>query len=46
MIVDLNAYSRGKVADGQYRGLILDLDQKIDLAKLPIARGASFSTLR
>ena len=27
-----------------YRGLLLDLDQKIDIAKLPVVKGASFDS--
>ena len=44
MISDLDHDSTKRLANGLYRGLILNLDQKIDLAKLPVAKGASFDS--
>ena len=44
MISDLSLDSTKRLTDRLCRGLLLDLDQKIDLAKLPVAKGASFDS--
>lgn len=44
VIVDPNDDSISRVFNGLRRGLILDLNQKIDLVKLPVASGASFDS--
>ena len=44
VIVDPNEELIREIANRLYRGLILDLDQKFNLAKLPVARGASFDS--
>ena len=33
-----------RLTDRLYRGLLLDLDQKVDMAKLPVVKGASFDS--
>jgi len=44
VIIDLYIYSLEKYIDKTHRCLILDLDQKFDLAKLPVTGGAFFDS--
>ena len=44
MTSDLSLDSTNALTDRLYRGLLFELDQKIDLAKLPVAKGASFDS--